>query len=97
MWIPESTAHYGSSSIYKPGRKLISAPSSSSFFTASPFSPSSPVGARRFVSQIARLPGEIGVLQSFMPLYSATANSRLVSRLGTNGDAPILQDDFDGT
>ncbi|KAL2611321.1 hypothetical protein R1flu_023013 [Riccia fluitans] len=49
------------------------------------------------LEKIARLPGEIGVLQSFMPLYSATANSRLVSRLGTNGDAPILQDDEDGT
>ncbi|BBN14637.1 hypothetical protein MPTK1_6g13150 [Marchantia polymorpha subsp. ruderalis] len=71
--------------------------SSSSPFTASRSSPSSPIGGRSFASQIVRLPGEIGVLQSMMPLYSATANSRLVSRIGTNGDSPILQDDEDGT
>ncbi|XP_024357929.1 uncharacterized protein [Physcomitrium patens] len=77
----------------KMGKSSPCSPSSSS-------APSPPASSfcqtRRPALHFFRLPGEMAVLQSLLPLHSANASSRLVAQLSTTAGA-FFQDDCDDT
>ncbi|KAL2622208.1 hypothetical protein R1flu_002413 [Riccia fluitans] len=90
----------GESAVGSTSRSSVPCSSRSSSAAASAeYSGKSVVGNQSFSAYLSRCPSELASTQSLLPLYSATAAARLVSRLSSNaGEVPvILHDDLDGT